>query len=589
MKNQAILFGVLFCSHVAFADVSENILRDILGDVQDQVQELNNQNINCSLDSDKNEEDLFQACAQDLCGLPNPEKSPIINDKNFDQYFGLVDRKTIEEKKKKYFAEAIKQREKLKKKLDQVLKLSKFDLLKMDFPSSLFEMELRSLSYVKNVNGKFQFEVRPDLDKNPKLKLIAESYGKFRIDKMNRSPLELYSHGIWSKEDVKKRAPSLIKELEELMRVGLGDELVQDSIDSLKKGRGHISEMDSNELVDYLSSYEVALINQEKSFECLNECQTAYSEYLFERAHSPKIYDFRKDLESDSFINEYVSRKVANDLFQEGMLDRGRVENLTKLHLQSEQNLSLFLDTISPTSFDRFEKTMKSNFEIQSYPKSSLSTLESENTEIEDLYSDLQKLTKGDLFDLIPGMQSSVSVMWDRANHIPSARKSELNLSFFSSVHGEEGVGIINHEQGHLLSAYMNLYATEDERSRYQMMRTCVSQNRKRWTPDIVGRMPPYWIHPEDNLFSEEDMADLVADYAGRESLVMRNCSLLEQDLGHKKYLNLKLVETKGMEEHSPSFYRLIMEGVRKNKELPASCKQIMILNRDQFRFNKCF
>lgn len=166
------------------------------------------------------------------------------------------------------------------------------------------------------------------------------------------------------------------------------------------------------------------------------------------------------------------------------------------------------------------------------------------------------------------------------------SRKSSgrlMLISPFSCQHTAYGESIFSHELGHALSdAHKQNGLSPNSKIEFQKMRDCSKISH----PTDQPAQPGVLFHQGDNLYTEEDTADLHAFRSNPDGLTF-SCALLKPSLDKQAYENLSLIGAPG-DNHSPGLLRAIRETHFKDKPLPASCKQLMDSDTQGLKLNKC-
>ena len=178
------------------------------------------------------------------------------------------------------------------------------------------------------------------------------------------------------------------------------------------------------------------------------------------------------------------------------------------------------------------------------------------------------------------------SVAWDGFYTGEGSEKDAIDISPFSCTHHSFGKGILAHELGHALSnAFQKNKLSKPSYEKFMELRQCTnSLNKQPKTYDG----PRDIEHPGDQLTTEEDMADLISVLVIPDKSLLYNCALLEPKIDGKSYLEVAL-HVDYLTPHSPPLVRILREAIHKRVALPASCRELMEQNKDNFRFEPCF
>lgn len=163
--------------------------------------------------------------------------------------------------------------------------------------------------------------------------------------------------------------------------------------------------------------------------------------------------------------------------------------------------------------------------------------------------------------------------------------KDTLYVSPFTCNHTTPGKSIIAHELAHAINdGFLNKKSSAHSTQIYMKLRKCISNNH------ALSQKP---MDNNDLSFqgdfqkSEEDTADLLAFMAYKEEKSLYACSLLKQDDSGSKFIDLYVAEDEDS-NHSPAFYRLMMEAVNKGITLPPSCQVVVEKSKSLIGFQKC-
>lgn len=163
--------------------------------------------------------------------------------------------------------------------------------------------------------------------------------------------------------------------------------------------------------------------------------------------------------------------------------------------------------------------------------------------------------------------------------------KDNILVSHFSCTHPTLGLDILAHELGHAFS----ITAAKDPLSGESMIqfkkdRDCVN----RWevaAPLDEGEYP--WVHPGDQLRSEEDMADLLAFRASSNSTGIFSCALLDKSFDGLEYEGAAIINPISIDSHSSGLTRSLREALHKGLPLSSAC-QDLLQSEPSIRFHSC-
>ena len=222
-------------------------------------------------------------------------------------------------------------------------------------------------------------------------------------------------------------------------------------------------------------------------------------------------------------------------------------------------------------------------------------------------------------------LQSMYNLTIDLNPVCPSSVRSEfatlayystntVHMSVFSCTFHEHGKQIFAHELAHIMSyLFADNRLSKKSYDKYKKLRQCASKIYK-----INNKAPPFIkkdkdgknmkpIHKHDKYKTEEDTADLVAYQVFQDDPTLFHCSLFRSDqysnkqygLKPDEYLNVRIVDPKYLSSihepdyngntHSETLLRAIMEAIHKRMELPESCQQVVDIYSDRINFEPCF
>lgn len=180
--------------------------------------------------------------------------------------------------------------------------------------------------------------------------------------------------------------------------------------------------------------------------------------------------------------------------------------------------------------------------------------------------------------------ESNFSRVYSDAYSSPAHDRKEgkILVSEFSCTHQLYGEQIFLHELAHALSdAFKRGAIIQDSSGGYQRLRECAISNHP------TSRLPISKLsRPGDNLYTEEDTADLIAFKAAPEGIIF-SCSLLKKTPNNQGFTDLAL-KSNPADSHSPNLLRVIREVLHKGRTLSPVCKQLIDSNTENLRFERC-
>ena len=591
--------------------------------------------LSCSIDGSGNEH--YQECARALCGDPALAPVGMAHGKNFHEYFDdnymdlyqelpaiVKDLHEINRKEKTHFLNQLKAANSNTEKnlwgsLDEI---SKQKVAESYFTPFLIP-DVDSTQEKLNHRLNFQFNFPDELPEE--IKNEARLFAQKKKTEIENSLFEKINYELISLED----AISGLKEFEKNLFELLDNHKVKDPtfspwyLSELEKLRG--TNWDKNQSFDDLSQFTYLLDHYQQTLlkdldpthsslnkppKCGESCLKVLSDVFstkeithFEKAISDKL----AGLNPESLLN-----RCQLSLLQM-TLKKSDEEKIRALYPEIKKNLSdKVLSRMSEHSKKKFEEYLEHglhlNFEheVNADPKEWIGNLKKRNlagAQSEDISpaSILEKMLglrsfENVLeFDLNPiSCDGEAAIVWD--SFLSSSMQKEYSIngaipdkdnvqvSLFTCTHGEKGRGILSHEIGHALSSVIfekNLSPHSEEL--YNKQRLCLKD------PAVTTRLSSPWLNrPEDNLYSEEDMADFISFIATQDDPGLFTCALLDTDLEASKYVDLDLKNKYSFDSHSAPFLRMIREAILKKKNLPSSCQKIIEENPEVSRIKTC-
>lgn len=195
----------------------------------------------------------------------------------------------------------------------------------------------------------------------------------------------------------------------------------------------------------------------------------------------------------------------------------------------------------------------------------------------------------------LPGLDSNAFdsfLPWTQVEKLPDDYKKMLSklppkdhifVSPYSCHHELRGKSIVAHELGHALNqVFASQKISQSSAKKYKSFRKCSNENYVKFIPDRV-----FFSHEGDSIRTEEDTADVIAFMANPSKDDLFLCGLVKPSLDNKSYDELAFILDDG-DSHSTALYRLIMEAINKNRELPVSCQRALEPVKNELRLKKC-
>ncbi len=360
---------------------------------------------------------------------------------------------------------------------------------------------------------------------------------------------------------------------------------------------------------------------------CLtNGCQNAYQAYFKSINARNIIADYKKGLDDPKAMERSMSRCIAGMVAAESLLASqskaltlyaetvpkvltnviGKFSDHTQkyyanyfkndLDISAEAMTEKEVDGVRPPPLDQYEKAFDSI--IQDPIKYSFD----EAVTLKEIIRHAEGETPNPLASSQFCNSDPAGNAWDsylsidRATAILKAqegasfrlpKKDTLYVSPFSCNHQSAGASVIAHELGHAINqGFLQKKASSHSTQIYMKLRKCVSSNYAKTQKPIEDSE---FSFPGDYIKTEEDTADLIAFMAGDKTVTQTPfaCSLLKQDDSLTKFLDLYIHED-AESNHSPSFYRLLLEVINKNIPIPTSCQIVIDKSKELTGFQKC-
>jgi hypothetical protein len=578
----------------------------------------------------------IEACAVSLCGPAETAAVAHINDANFDLY--------VQNGVKERFPELEAPVKEIVKKKQESLKkfIEKFRLMQtsgkpiFEFESWTNEYEgFTSLVYgnyatiitdiTKPLDERQTYKITPPEGASETFTKGLTAYAESKIKLSLKNVSEGIHNELYSNEESKLIVEELWKSLYKMWdaEIAKNPDFMKDSKEEFNKYKDLDTFIngDQNSLGNaytylyylkskILGSLNLPIIYLDYRMDCNDNCQSGIKEYL----SSLKLSDMLKDLEKKS--SEY---KIEDALYS------CQAALILKSLKDSDKNTFLAhypetKKTFLNKTFDKYSSHSKSTFEkyldegvnlsfvketptsVESFLDDLKATATSEDTEEESSNSTLVQ----ELLDLRDWSDKTIMkpdldpcdepngafAAWDSfspngaedgTDEDPA--KHNIAVSLFSCTHGPQGKGVVSHEMGHALSyAFSKNKLSTDSKVEFLRIRKCVNDSHVK-----ASKLDSSFLkHENDTLYSEEDMADVISFNAIDPAGPIFTCALLETNPTGTKFIDLSLVNKYSYDTHSSPLLRVLREAIYKNRNIPASCKQVIEKNKDKFRFQPC-
>ncbi len=590
-------------------------------------------------------------CVLSLCGLPSENDSAYLTDSNFDEYVSPTIKKqldTLSPKLNKAFDKIQKNNlEKAKTLEEKLLKENKLDLRPKEWSDSfkskisfeLFSPHITTVIDLKKplyervaVKINSNEELTPEFRKN--LATFAKDYERF----IKYNSFEFQMRGLYSDDEKIQIVVDKIANLRKT--IGSHVEVFSKyDLEYFKKNLDKIeNDLKDNKQIEIpltflvLDSIERSVVSKDSSIEnnilppaCSDNdsCKNIFQEHFSKENVTEWLDSYKKNLK--------------DPIVKEQSLNRCKAQIVSELSDSSNEVLAekLLLDTKSMMDQNVFSKfsahsknILKSYFSTRIKRKSKKSTLLL--TTQDPLKSTQQKVDKylaeqSGIAESLKDQENSLTMAialsknenldpffdesgpcsedlslnaWDmylardKMSLLPADKLSwfdrlsssdHIYISPFSSQHENRGKSVVAHELGHAINhIFFTMKLSEKSARFYKSLRQCVTDNYVHFKQGTS-----MFSSPEDGRTTEEDMADIFAymAYPSKDDLFM--CSLIKPSRDNKSYSNLEFISETN-DPHSASLYRLIMEAINKDIDLPISCQKAIEPMKNQLRFKKC-
>lgn len=256
----------------------------------------------------------------------------------------------------------------------------------------------------------------------------------------------------------------------------------------------------------------------------------------------------------------------------------------------SRENTKKLITSVDPISDFKF----KADMYVKGSTEPFISNLAHSLTEIKKMAENINSLDPF-LDEASPCGNGPGSNAWDAFLptlpdnlSIPDSLKKFSNtdhifISDFTCNHEHRGKHAVAHEIGHALSSVFRSQKTSQESlKKYLVLRACATN--KYFDFRLATTFNAF---ENDQLYIEEDTADLIAFMSYPNDKTLFTCSLLKPSLFNEQYSDLYFI-LENNDPHSTPFTRVINEAIQKNVDLPVSCSRLIQNENPRMSFTPC-
>ncbi len=580
-------------------------------------------------------------CVVALCGSPDENPSVYLTDKNFSKYLsGDIKNKinALEPQIKRLIAKEKSNSVKMLNEISGKVRTPHPETWSPDFKSDL-SYRMLSKYMVEKVDLKkapgerLSISLKDDQKLDPAFKKVLEDY-KDRYQEFIKADVNSFlERGLYSADEQKEIAKNRLKNLKSAY-AKISDKMnkyeredvakrIDNYLDELKTVEAEnlsLAMVNLSNLEDQVSNYltEKNLRPMKPSCENQDVCDPHFKKFIAESELLPTIESIKAKINDPEVLKRQLNQckakvvsKLSNISQQKAVEalvadvkkmmskkvfsrfsahSRGLLDNYFKNKI-AVSGASLERQIAKTDNYETFktiiEGNLKSDYEPLGFDEeTSISTAISimEEPDANDTLGFCTPTLSSNAFDAYLAYEKVKKLSEQEKKMLAKIPpKDNLFISPFSCHHDLRGKSVVAHELGHAVN---QIFATEklseSSKKQFKELRKCSTENYTDFIPDIVSR-----IHEGDAIRSEEDSADVFAymAYPSKEDLF--TCSLIKPSLDNLSYDELSIVNDDG-DPHSTSLYRLIMEAINKNKDLPVSCQRALEPVKDQVRLKKC-
>jgi len=596
---------------------------------------------NSSAQSKNNAQDMND-CVVALCGTPDENPSVFLTDKNFSKYI-TPEIKTklsaIEPNIKKLInkekGNSIKMLDEIQEKIKTTHPETWTPELRSDLSYRMFSPYMEEKIDLKKPPGeRILITLKDDQKLDPGLRKALEDY-RVKFQSFVKTDVNSFlERGLYSSDEQKQMATERLTKLKEVY-AQVSDKMNKyEREDVRSRIAGYLKELknvdDENlpvamlnvsNIEDQVSAYLPANSLKPLKPTCENEviCNESFKKYITESGMLPAIAAAKSKINDPATFNKQYNFCKAKIVA--GLSVSSQQKNAEKLVAEVKKQMSKnVFSHFSAHSRGLIENYFKSKIAIGS------TSIQSKLSET-DPYESYKILIEGNLkSDYTPlgldeensittalsiseeGFDSSESLgfctpemssnafdaylAYEKVKKFKDVEKKvlakippkdNLFISPFSCHHELRGKSVVAHELGHAINQiFAAEKLSETSAKKFKELRKCSTDNYTEFIPDRVS-----FIHEGDAVRSEEDSADVFAYMAYPDQGDLFSCSLIMPSLDSNSYDDLSIINNDG-DSHSTSLYRLILEAINKNKNLPVSCQRALEPVKDQLRLKKC-
>ncbi len=546
----------------------------------------------------------MQHCAQALCGSPQENHTLQMRHKDFSRYAtqGMLDKtKNILPLIQKVVKKEKNEKIEIINEILKAIKSNQFDNIELSQAQTLnFTYLLDNFieiypvhtnDYKNRLQAKFNFPSWMDQESRDILKKQSES----TIFNMNNIYNLIAKKDFYSDSEINKILSEKIDKTEELIKnnPGLESPYLKNDLERIKNKLKNNSPITAIDFNFETSSQKLLKLLWKKSVCESADCGKFIRSYLKNTLTNQKLESLLDQIKSNDQTKENINlcqaklianlvqadnRKKANSVFQEAKT----VVIEKVLPAFSNHSRGLILKELDKIKFnnDPFRSLTESEFSehAKDYlrPVYSAPDNDKTNTDLLSSYIDFS-LNNFDEMQIGPCHSMSVRPSRDSWN----SGSQTISISDFSCIHDITGKHIMAHELGHALSSiFSELSLSKESLETYLNMRECVAG----YYPSSNKGMSSFAKH--DNRFTEEDMADFIANMAFKNNGPIASCAYLYSDESPNQYSKLTLYK-EDSDVHSTNLHRVLIEAVNKGNTLPYSCNNL-IEKTPNLDFKKC-
>lgn len=570
----------------------------------------------------RNNRDMNE-CALALCGPPSENKSIYVTNRNFKKSISNDSLKKINVLEPKMLkALRLSYNQKMSSLSDAAKKITADESIlnpeewsegfKVNLSQKIFDQFIDTVvNYDKQVDQRVRVEVNipegASDDFKKQLNIYAKNYENFIRNNPEKSiDLGLYTHNEQDTlsrlklKNLKDAFNDYKNEMSESGRNQLEEQI--DYYDKILSEKSELTtemlfyeigtgeELAEKEIPSYKRSYK-ALACDDKLI-----CEKIFKDYI----HQQKMSDQLKSLEDKSKDPSMLSESLISCKAQI-LLSASNKENekkakllLDKAKTQIEKNLLPKFSAHSRSILSDRLKMLKSSADnegpsdpIKEFDKKLDRFIESKTSANKNMSQEqalafaLNNVENPDEFNPYlssanpcNGKQRNAT---DRYKKLTSEKGPEIIVSAFSCNHEVHGEFLTAHEIGHAINdIFKTIKLSSESSALHSSLRKCAIENYK---PDINSK---------NNLDFrvEEDSADLFAFMAYPDK-GLTFCSALTISTNETSYSNLDFIGSLD-DVHSAPLFRIFMEAVNKDIELPISCQRAFGPYKNKLRLKKC-